>query len=258
MTNFIKPEYLVSLYLILNDKEEVTLGELGDYAGKLNKELIERKVEAVFLFSNVYVDETLYEYKDYFEYNAIYEDEVDNYCIPCVIKRKVPNEVLSEKFTVYLSNDVLKVVCDLRQKEKYMSSTKEKIEVMKAYTEGKKIEIKSKQDKNDEWGDIRYSNWDWANYEYRIKPEKKEPTYRPYKSQGELLTDFWAKNEKEKIASIFGGLWLKDKENGTEYLVTALNHIGSLDIKLGETWFTYEQAFERLVYLNDTPFGIKE
>lgn len=41
MTHFIKPEYLVSLYLILNNKEEVSLKDLGNYAGKLNKELIE-------------------------------------------------------------------------------------------------------------------------------------------------------------------------------------------------------------------------
>lgn len=139
-------------------------------------------------------------------------------------------------------------------------TTEEKIEVMKAYLDGKTIESRKHSDKfeNIPWHESEKPEWIWGIYEYRVKPEKEEPTYRPYKSQGELLTDFWTKNEKEKISCIFGGLWLKDKENGAEYLVTALNGVGSLDIKLGETWFTYEQAFERLVYLNDTPFGIKE
>lgn len=251
MTHFIKPEYLVSLYLILNDKEEVTLRELGDYVGKLNDELRERKIEAVFLFSDKYVGEMLSVYKDYFAYNGTYEDGATHYCTYWV-KRKVSNEVLSEKFTAYLSNDVLKVASDLNEKESIMS-TEEKMEVMKAYTEGKLIQ--SKAVIGEHWCDDTKPTWDWNHFEYRIKPESK---YRPYKSQEELLTDFCVKNENEKIASIFGGLWLKDKETGAEYLVNALNGVGSFDIKLSETWFTYEQAFEKFVYLNDTPFGIKE
>lgn len=50
MMNFIKPEYLISLYLILNEREEVLLKDLGDYAETLNKALKEQKIEAVFLF----------------------------------------------------------------------------------------------------------------------------------------------------------------------------------------------------------------
>lgn len=42
MMNFIKPEYLISLYLILNKQEEVSLKDLGNYGEKLNKELKEQ------------------------------------------------------------------------------------------------------------------------------------------------------------------------------------------------------------------------
>ena len=253
MIHFIKPEYLISLYLILNEREEVTLKDLGDYAETLNKALKEQKIEAVFLYSNKYVDEMLSDY-NYFEYNGIYEyeDEANHYCTQW-IKRKVSNELLSEQFIAYLSNDVLKVACDLNDAKDVIMSTEEKLKVMKAYTEGKSIQ--SKAVIGEHWCDDTKPTWDWNHFEYRIKPESK---YRPYKSQEELLTDFWVKNENEKIASIFGGLWLKDKETGVEYLVNALNGVGSLDIKLSETWFTYEQAFEKFVYLNDTPFGIKE
>lgn len=136
-------------------------------------------------------------------------------------------------------------------------TTKDKIEIMKAYTDGKTIESRKHNDKfeNIPWHESEKPEWIWGVFEYRIKPE---PTYRPYKNLEELLTDFCVKNENEKIASIFGGLWLKDKETGAEYLVNALNGVGSLDIKISETWFTYKQAFEKFVYLNDTPFGIKE
>lgn len=106
MVNFIKPEYLVSLYLILNDKEIVTLGNLGDYCGELNNALREKNIEAVFLFSSVYIDEMLYYYNNFFS-KETYLDGLN------IIKRKVPNETLAENFTGYLSNDVLKVACEL-------------------------------------------------------------------------------------------------------------------------------------------------
>lgn len=74
MMNFIKPEYLISLYLILNKQEEVSLKDLGNYGEKLNKELKEQMIEALFLYSDKYIDEMLSDYKDYFEYNGLYED----------------------------------------------------------------------------------------------------------------------------------------------------------------------------------------
>lgn len=139
-------------------------------------------------------------------------------------------------------------------------TTEEKIEVMMAFIEGKQIQIKNSLHEY-KWVDYTSKvepNWEWGHSEYRIKPEKEEPTYRPYKTQLELLNDYWAKAGTDKIAHIFGGLWLKDKETEAEYLVNALNSVDSFDIKLGETWFTYEQAFKNFVYLDDTPFGVKE
>lgn len=246
MTNFIKPVYLVSLYLILNDREIVTLKELGEYCGRLNGELKERNIEAVFLFSDKYIEEMLSEYGDYFLKGT--------YLIYDAVKRIVSNEVLSEKFTSYLSNDVLVVAGDLNKKEIKMT-TEQKIEIMKSYVEGNTIQ--SKAVIGDTWRDDSNPCWDWNHFEYRIKPE---PEYRPYESTVELFNDFMSKKENEEIEHVFGGLWLKNKETGVVYQVNGLNVNGDVDtcdIMIGDVWWTFEGAFEKFVYLNNTPFGKK-
>lgn len=252
MINWIKPEHLVSLYLILNDKEEVTSYSLGNYAETLNKALKERKIDAIFLYSDKYVDEMLSDYKDYFEYNGLYEDAVTNYCTPW-IKRKVSNEVLSELFTAYLSNDVLKVVSDLKEKEKGMT-TEEMIEVMKAYTEGKHVEYRGT--KNDPWREA-IPRWDWNNFEYRIKPEKEEPKYRPYKDLEEFKKDIVRKYSGSTFENIFEtrNIWLKSK---------CIKYIGQIvgltneHIFVDGNYYSWETLFVNYTYLDGTPFGVKE
>lgn len=247
MTHFIKPEYLVSLYLILNEREIVTLKELGDYAGKLNEELRERKIEAVFLFSNKYVEEMLNLYKDYFISGT--------YTIYDAVKRIVPNEVLSEQFIAYLSNDVLKVVCDLRQKEKYMT-TEEKIEVMKAYIEGKPVQCKALKYDICIWMDDTNPSWDWNNYLYRVKSEL---TYRQYENTKEMLEDI---NERRVAIQhpVFPGVWLKNKEYDIVVAIAGLDNLDSdkPEILLGENWTTLTTAFNNFTYLDGSPFGMKE
>lgn len=252
MINWIKPEHLVSLYLILNDKEEVSSYSLGNYAETLNKALRERKIDAIFLYSDKYVDEMLSDYKDYFEYNGLYEDAVTNYCTPW-IKRKVSNEVLSELFTAYLSNDVLKVASDLKEKEKGMT-TEEMIEVMKAYTEGKHVEYRGT--KNDPWREA-IPRWDWNNFEYRIKPEKEEPKYRPYKDLEEFKKDIVRKYGGSTFENIIEtrNIWLKDKY--TEYM----GQIARLDnehICVDCNYYAWRTLFDNYTYLDGTPFGVKE
>lgn len=51
-------------------------------------------------------------------------------------------------------------------------TTKEMIAVMKAYEEGKKIEYKTTT--YGTWKDMDFvPNWNWGEYDYRIKPEEK-------------------------------------------------------------------------------------
>lgn len=263
MTHFIKPEYLVSLYLILNKQEEVSLKDLGNYGEKLNKELKEQMIEALFLYSDKYIDEMLSDYKDYFEYNGLYEDvSSPDYCIPW-IKRKVSNEELSEKFTSYLSNDVLKVASDLKAKEKTMT-TEQKIEVMKAYLEGKTIQCKKVTNNDDRydwydcddwpgWYDCNPA-WDWTNFEYRVK---SEPTYRPYKNLEEFKQDIVRKYGGSKFENILEtrNIWLKSKCKEFIGQIVKLTTDNVFVDGSDKSWLC---VFNYYSYLDGTPFGIKE
>lgn len=66
-------------------------------------------------------------------------------------------------------------------------TTKEKIEVMTAYEEGKKIECKNRDCRWTEWILPQEPAWNWAECDYRIKEESK---YRPYKDTEEMINDF--------------------------------------------------------------------
>lgn len=65
-------------------------------------------------------------------------------------------------------------------------TTKEKIEVMQAYEEGKKIEMLI----NGNWEFIAYPHWNWGQTDYRVK---EEPKYRPYVDTEEMINDFCEK-----------------------------------------------------------------
>jgi len=46
---------------------------------------------------------------------------------------------------------------------------------IKAWAEGKKIEAKWLSDENEEWQYVETPIWDATHWEYRIKPQPKEP-----------------------------------------------------------------------------------
>ena len=50
-------------------------------------------------------------------------------------------------------------------------NTDEMIEVMQAHVRGEAIEVSDKG--ADDWSEIKYPLWDWANFEHRVKPAKK-------------------------------------------------------------------------------------
>jgi len=240
VVNFIKPEYLVSLYLILYDRTIVTLKELGEYCGKLNGELKERNIEAIFLFSDKYIEEMVEEYRDYFLKGT--------YLIYDAVKRIVSNEVLSEKFTSYLSNDVLKTASDLNIKETQMT-TEDKIKIMQAFTEGKTIQSKSVI--GEHWRDDTKPTWDWNHFEYRVKPE---PEYRPYKNLEEFKQDIVCKyggSSFEKILE-FRNIWLKSKCKECIAPIIKLTTDNVFVDGSDKSWLC---VFNYYSYLDGTPFG---
>ena len=92
-----------------------------------------------------------------------------------------------------------------------MKTTEEMISVMKAYAEGKKIEtriIETRSRLLTCWVYTPEPAWDWANFDYRIKPE---PKYRPYASAEECFKDVqkhggWVKKIRHEVYLALSGM----------------------------------------------------
>lgn len=122
------------------------------------------------------------------------------------------------------------------------------IKVMEAYANGKKIQ---RTDLDGNWFDCENPNFDWASFNYRIKPE---PKYRPFRTQEEC----W--NEMLKHQP-FG--YLRNKRNGGIVHITGLNtvHYGELHIDLSinpHSFYTMDCLFEVYTFTDGAPFGVKE
>lgn len=111
-------------------------------------------------------------------------------------------------------------------------------EVMMAYADGKEIEFFNVVD---EWSIIQGPSFNWAAYNYRIKPEPT--TYRPFKDKDEC----W--NEMQKHQP-FG--WVKKTNSdpciGDSY--TLVQHISDI--------VDYRGYFAKYTFVDGAPFGIKE
>ena len=118
---------------------------------------------------------------------------------------------------------------------------KEAAKVMEAYADGKKVQ---KQDINGLWIDCDNPMFDWASFNYRIKPG---PKYRPFKSQEEC----WEEMHKHPD---FG--WVRRKKcNALLWNVTSINKD---DITIICDYYKFHRAFECFEFTDGAPFGIKE
>lgn len=70
-------------------------------------------------------------------------------------------------------------------------NTAECNKVMQAYVEGKPIQYADAE--MEDWIDIESPDWNWDNYDYRVKPE---PKYRHFANAEECLKghSFWCKS----------------------------------------------------------------
>lgn len=139
-------------------------------------------------------------------------------------------------------------------------TTEEMCEIMKASTEGKSIEVRHKNDKDTDWTDITFPCWNWVDYEYRVKPEKKEPTYRPYKTIEEMsehIKKRFDENYGGMQHPVLSGICLKQTEHKVEHCINSLDYDEKL-ILLGTYWTSLQVAFDNYTYLDGTPFGVQE
>ena len=109
-------------------------------------------------------------------------------------------------------------------------------EVMLAYADGKKIEVR----KGDKWFLTNTAAFNWFDFEYRIKPQD---TYRPFKNAEEC----WQEMQKHKP---FG--WVCD----------AFGYFNISKVRDDGCFIETEKiSFNELLgfaFADGTPFGIKE
>ena len=124
---------------------------------------------------------------------------------------------------------------------------KEAAKVMEAYADGKKVQ---KQDINGLWIDCDNPMFDWASFNYRIKPG---PKYRPFKSQEECWNEMLKHQPFAFLSSANEYDWFSIcrvfEEEGIPKITFASNPYSDYDMA---------KVFDTFQFADGTPFGIKE
>lgn len=116
---------------------------------------------------------------------------------------------------------------------------------IKAFGEGKDIEIRSKNTHAQLNGWAKMDEFIFGNFEYRIKPE---PKYRPFANAEE----YWQEMLKHQP---FG--WLKDKKDGHYVLITGVNN-DKYGISLnGNSAWSLSEIMDLFTFADGVPFGVK-
>lgn len=131
--------------------------------------------------------------------------------------------------------------------------TAERIKIMQAYVDGKRIQYA--EDDTDVWHNIDEPDW-YSNYEYRIKPE---PKYRPFKDADEC----WQEMLKHEP---FG--WVKTIANIPElHNISAIFPSAEFPVLLGidleegearEYSLKLSEMYDLYTFADGAPFGVKE
>ena len=125
-----------------------------------------------------------------------------------------------------------------KEKAKYLA------EVLKAYAEGKTIEVLL----DGGWREVNLDEYslDAENEHYRIK---KEPTYRPFKNAKECF-------EEMKKHYPIGWMYL---DKIWDNIVVHITEIGARDIEFNSCVYSFIEAFNKgFTFADGQPFGIKE
>ena len=115
---------------------------------------------------------------------------------------------------------------------------KELLPIIKAFAEGKTVQIKVRG----KWVDLCETDFSRSPDEYRIKPESK---CRPFQSQEEC----WQEMLKHQP---FG--WVKEISSETLYLINGIFNMG---IGIMED-SSFKEALNIYEFKDGTPFGIRE
>ena len=81
-------------------------------------------------------------------------------------------------------------------------STESMIAVMEAFLEGRQIQSRAG---DEEWRDNPYPSWQWAEYEFRVKPKEPLEFDLFIDPDGRLLGEYRPSGMIEKLGRITGG-----------------------------------------------------
>ena len=115
---------------------------------------------------------------------------------------------------------------------------------IKAFGEGKDIEMRSKNPHAQLNGWAKMDEFIFGNFEYRIKPEAK---YRPFKNAEEC----WQEMQKHQP---FG--WVKDNETQSFFVCKAFGNL-LFSIGIEDKPYNYNEVLRDYTFADGTPFGIK-
>ena len=116
--------------------------------------------------------------------------------------------------------------------------------LIKAFGEGKDIEMRSKNPHAQLNGWAKMDEFIFGNFEYRIK---LEPKYRPFANAEECWTEM-LKHQP------FG--WLKDKNDGHLTLITVVGNDKMMALN-GRVGLDLLGMMNNYVFADGTPFGVK-
>ena len=115
--------------------------------------------------------------------------------------------------------------------------------LIKAFGEGKDIEMRSKNPHAQLNGWAKMDEFIFGNFEYRIKPE---PKYRPFKDAEEC----WQEMQKHQP---FG--WVKWNDVRYNIYVVSSTSVCLINGNCANMDFAY--AYQKLTFADRTPFGVK-
>ena len=119
---------------------------------------------------------------------------------------------------------------------------------IKAFSEGKDIEMRGKNPHAQLNGWAKIDEFIFGNFEYRIKPEQK---YRPFRDAKECL------QEMQKHQPIG---WIKSKEATKDiyFTITGLTNVIHGVILNSTGGWSFSGLFNYYTVADGTPFGVKE
>ena len=117
---------------------------------------------------------------------------------------------------------------------------------IKAFGEGKDIEMRSKNPHAQLNGWAKMDEFIFGNLEYRVKPE---PKFRPFKDAEEC----WQEMQKHQP---FG--WIKCEEGCFNIVYVTDEYVGLADSDGSSILLASKNSYQDNTFYDGTPFGIKE